>query len=223
LKTPGQPALPFCWRAELRNDCALRTSPIAPLFPIFHWRCEVVFDTISRMPKPKHKKPASPPRISGTLRSLLTALQGAPFTGVITQPQILLSSLTSIRGFLGAKPKAGLAMPITATIWSCCREIQGIDCEKKAQIVATYFNSLAPGDKPIGEADVTALLNLAASQRCADELKCPSKCPASFTEQKKLFEYHFFAGVGGKNAYESGILTIPKSEWNCRCQEPVQN
>jgi hypothetical protein len=112
-------------------------------------------------------------------------------------------------------------MPITASVWSACRDTQGSGCDKKAQIVATYFNSLGPGDKPIGEAAVTALLNLAASQRCADELNCPSNCPASFTEQKKLFEYHFFAGVGGKNAYESGILTIPKSEWNCRCQEPV--
>jgi hypothetical protein len=69
-----------------------------------------------------------------------------------------------------------------------------------------------PHDPKIGEADVTGLLNLAASQRCADELKCPSNCPASFTERKKLFEYHFFAGADGKNAYESGMLTIPKSE-----------
>lgn len=175
------------------------------------------------MPKLKHKKPALAPRIPRTLRSLLTALQGASFTGAITQPRILLSSLTSIRGLRVGTPMAGLAMPITATVWSVCREIQGSGCEKEAQIVANYFNSLGPLDNPIGEADVTALLNLAASQRCADELQCPSNCPASFTEQKKLFDYHFFAGAGGKDAYESGILTIPKSEWNCRCREAVSN
>jgi hypothetical protein len=169
------------------------------------------------MPKRKSKKTARAPRLQRTVRTLLTALQGAPFTGAIAQPQILLSRLSSIRSF--SKSKSGLVVPLTANIWSACIEKENSGCQKKARIVATYFNSLGPGDRPIGEAAVTALLNMAASQRCADELQCPSNCPASFTKQKKLFDYHFWAGgVGGKGAYEEGILTIPKSERNCQCE-----
>lgn len=171
------------------------------------------------MPKRKSKKAARAPRLQRTVRTLLTALQGAPFTGAIARPQILLSRLGSIRSFSKSKSKSGLTVPLTADIWSVCVEKENSGCQKKARIVATYYNSLGPGDLPIGEAAVTALLNLAASQRCTDELECPSNCPASFTKQKKLFEYHFWAGgVGGKGAYEAGILTIPNSERNCQCE-----
>jgi hypothetical protein len=52
---------------------------------------------------------------------------------------MLLSSLTSIRAL------RGLAVPVNADIGSACRDIRGIDCEKKARIVATYTNNLAAG------------------------------------------------------------------------------
>jgi len=175
------------------------------------------------MPQTKRKKPAAAPRIPRALRSLLTALQGAPFKGTIARPQTLLTSLMSIRSMQDLKPQGGLAVPITADIHTTCGEIQGKDCAKEVRITAGYLNWLGPLDNPLGEAAVTALLNLAASQRCVDELQCPGNSPASFKQQKKLFDYHFFAGVGGKNSYESGILTIPESEFNCRCQEPVTN
>jgi len=170
---------------------------------------------------PTHKTTARAPRIPRALRVLLTALQGAPFTGAVTRPQQLLASLTSIRGFGKPKAKTGLFMPLNATIWTCCREIEGEACDKRAQIVGAYNNDLAPGEQPIGEANVTALLNLAAAQRCADELDCPKDCPASFTKQKKLVDYRYFAGGANGGAYESGILTIQKSEWNCHCRGDV--
>jgi len=161
---------------------------------------------------------AAPPQLPPMLHSLLTALQGAPYTGAIA-PQVLRSGLASIRSHHGWK-KPVVAVPATADVWSgCWPKPENSGCQKKARIVATYYNVLGAGDKPIGEAAVTAILNLAASQRCADELQCPRTCPAWFTKQKKLFEYSFFAGVGGKGAAESGILTIPTPERNCRCEE----
>jgi hypothetical protein len=75
--------------------------------------------------------------------------------------------------------------------------------------------------KAAGAGDRRASSQLKNRRSRRGRIKCPSNCPASFTEQKKLFEYHFFAGAAGKNAYESGMLTIPKSEWNCRRQEAV--
>jgi len=163
------------------------------------------------MPKRKPRKAA--PALTRTLRTLLTALQGAPFTGAIAQPQRLLSSLAGIRSY---HPKAKF-VPVTAKIDTTVRLVEDEGCDKRADIVAMYMNFLNPGDLPIGEATVTDLPNDAAAQRCANELQCPSNCPASFTPQRKLYEYDVVYGLLGGRDYEVGILTYPKTVWNCRC------
>jgi len=86
-------------------------------------------------------------------------------------------------------------MPLNAMVWTFCPAVENDGCKKTARIVGTCFCELGAGEKPISEAAVTALLNLAAAQRCTSELDCPSKCPASYTEKKKLGGYYQFKNI----------------------------
>jgi len=176
------------------------------------------------MPKRKSKKASPPPGLERAVRSLLSALQGAPFTGAIAQPQAMLSSLSAMRAARYSKSERvvrvkfkRVTVPATAKVNTTVRAVENEGCEKQADIVALYQNFLNPGDQPIGEDAVTTILNNAAAQRCADELQCPKGCPASFTRQKKLYEYMYATSTGDPRTFEYGVLTYDQREWNCRC------
>lgn len=131
---------------------------------------------------------------------------GAPLP---KKPQAALKKL--LRGLAAFRAQAGggLANPLVVVV---AREVQGSDCEKRAEIGGFYDMKLAPGQACIGAAAVKAVLDAAAKQLCCDTLCCPEDCPCIYIPQAKLALYSC------ANGHEEGYLLQGKSVWNCICK-----
>src|SRR5437016_2262024 len=122
----------------------------------------------------------------------------------------LLSSIETMR-----PGQAIPTIPVTAAnprIVVVARRVQGMGCEKKAEIAGWYEMDLVPNLPCMGPLAVKAYLDKVAAKVCCDTLQCPTECRCRYTPQPALAIYRCTPGVK-----EEGFLLQGKQVWNSKC------